>query len=76
MCCRAVRADVLDEHSPHHVPTAQSAAHASASHYADTKGLSWHSSQAHTKTQSTTFFIWPQNPTSTTIGTVTMNACV
>lgn len=35
MCCRAVGADVLDEDSSHHLSTAQSPAHASASHYAD-----------------------------------------
>lgn len=52
MCCRAVGADVLDEDSPHHLSAAQSSAHASASHYADTQGLAWCSSQPHTETQS------------------------
>ena len=51
MCCRAVGADVLDEDSPHHLSTAQSPAHASASHYADTQGLARRSSQPHTATQ-------------------------
>lgn len=52
MCCWAVGADVLDEDSPHHLSTAHSSAHASASHDADTQGLAWCSSQPHTKTQS------------------------
>lgn len=52
MCCWAVGADALDEDSPHHLSTTQSAAHSSASHYADTQGLTRCSSQLHTGTHS------------------------
>lgn len=52
MCCWAVRADVLDEDSPHHPSTAQSPAHTSATHYADAQGLAWCSRQLNTGTQS------------------------
>lgn len=51
MRCWAVGADVLDEDSPHHLSSAQSPAHASASHYADTQGLARSSSQSHTEAQ-------------------------
>lgn len=39
LCCWAVRTDVCNEDPPHHLSTAQSPAHASTSHYADSQGL-------------------------------------
>lgn len=47
LCCWAVGTDMLNEDSPHHLSAAQSPAHASASHYADTQGLARRSSQLH-----------------------------
>lgn len=80
MCCRAVGADVLDEDSPHHLSTAQSPAHAPASHYADTQGLAWCSSQPHTGAQSriqgTSIYSVELKGLLTSMHTVTMNVCL